>query len=200
MKSGKTAGVLALQGDVTEHLYMLTGLGIKVREIRVPEDLNDICCIIFPGGESITLFNLLKRWNLVDPLRSLIKKGMPVFGTCAGAVLLSKYIDEKEHAVEHSSLAVADVKAVRNAFGRQRYSFEEMLDISGLEKPFRGIFIRAPLLLPLNGKSEILCSVSEGPVFIRQKNIWLSSFHPELTEDTRIHSLFLRKSGIVPDG
>lgn len=192
-----SVGVLALQGGVAEHISILMKLGCKVREIRTPGELESISALFLPGGESTTLFSLMNRWGLTRPLREMGEKGLPIFGTCAGAVLLSKEISEKEHAVNQDSLRLADVKAVRNFFGRQTNSFIEPIEVTGLDKPFKGVFIRAPLLLPLSDEVEILSRIDDGPVLLRQNNLWLSSFHPELTSDSRIHRIFLESYGIL---
>jgi len=192
-----TVGVLALQGGVAEHISILTELGCDVNEIRTPDELESISAIILPGGESTTLISLMNRWELTLPLKSMGEAGFPIFGTCAGAVLLSKEIDEKEHEVSQNSLGLADVRAVRNYFGRQTSSFLESINVDGLSEPFTGVFIRAPLLLPLSDNVEVLSSVEDGPVLLRQNNLWLSSFHPELTPDCRIHRLFLESLGIL---
>ncbi len=172
-------------------------LGCDVKEIRTPDELESISALILPGGESTTLISLLNRWELTSPLRSMGEDGFPIFGTCAGAVLLSKEIDEKEHEISQNCLGLADVKAVRNYFGRQTSSFLESIIVTGLAEPFPGVFIRAPLLLPLSDDVEVLSSVEDGPVLLRQNNLWLSSFHPELTPDSRIHRLFLESQGIL---
>ncbi|OPX29789.1 MAG: glutamine amidotransferase subunit PdxT [Gemmatimonadaceae bacterium 4484_173] len=184
-------GVLALQGGVSEHVNMLRSIGCSTVEVRLPKDLSGVHGLIIPGGESTALIRLLIRWNLITPIKNLAEAGVPVWGTCAGAILLSSEITEKSHSVDQPSLELAPVRAERNSFGRQAASFQENLVIKGLEEPFPGVFIRAPLLFPLSDKAEVLCSVKEGAVFIRSGNIWLSSFHPELTGDTRIHTMFV---------
>jgi len=184
-------GVLALQGGVSEHVNMLQSIGCSTVEVRLPEDLSGIHGLIIPGGESTALIRLLNRWNLVSPIKKLAEAGIPVWGTCAGAILLSSEITEKSHRVDQPSLELVPVRAERNSFGRQSASFQENLVIKGLEEPFPGVFIRAPLLFPLSDKAEVLCSVKEGAVFIKSGNIWLSSFHPELTDDSRIHTMFV---------
>lgn len=189
-------GVLALQGGVIEHVTMLQKSGCQTKHIRLPDDLSTIDALVIPGGESTALIRLLKRWNLLDPIREIGADGLPVWGTCAGSILLSSRITEREHSVDQQSLGLAPVNAERNSFGRQVASFQEELTIQGLEDPYPGVFIRAPLLTPLDPEVEILSSVKEGPVFLRYRNIWLSSFHPELTEDTRVHTLFLEESGL----
>ena len=190
-------GVLALQGGVAEHISILRGLGIDTVEVRVPDDLEGISSIFLPGGESTTLISLLNRWKLTEPLIEMGKHGFPMFGTCAGAVLLSSEITEREHEVKQDSLHLADVRAVRNFFGRQTSSFVQPIRIDGLDESFEGVFIRAPLLIPLSEDVEVLSSVSDGPVLVRQGNLWLSSFHPELTGDLRLHSLFLESAGLL---
>ncbi len=187
-------GVLALQGGVSEHINMLNSIDCKTVEVRRPEHLNDINALVIPGGESTALIKLLIRWDLVTPIQNLSGTGLPIWGTCAGSILLSHEISEKEHIVNQPSLDLAPVRAERNSFGRQLASFQEDLIIKGLKEPFPGIFIRAPLLHPLSESTEILCSVQEGVVFLRCGNIWLSSFHPELTDDTRIHKMFIEKA------
>ncbi len=189
-------GVLALQGGVSEHVDMLKAVGCDTVEVRRPEDLNGIAGLVMPGGESTALIKLLVRWNLVAPIRTLAGTGIPIWGTCAGSILLSSEISEREHRVDQPSLELAPVRADRNSFGRQVASFQEDLIIKGLEEPFPGVFIRAPLLFPLSNSSEILSSVSEGVVFVKCGNIWLSSFHPELTDDTRVHAMFIRDAVI----
>jgi 5'-phosphate synthase pdxT subunit len=153
--------------------------------------------VVLPGGESTTLIFLMNKWKLTRPLIKMGNSGFPIFGTCAGAILLSTEISEKEHIVKQESLQLADVKAVRNFFGRQTSSFVEFIDVTGLDEPFPGVFIRAPLLQPLSDKVDILSRVKDGPVLLRQENLWLSSFHPELTQDSRIHRLFLESNGIL---
>jgi 5'-phosphate synthase pdxT subunit len=187
-------GVLALQGGVSEHISMLQSIGCSAVEVRLPGDLPGIDGLIIPGGESTALIKLLQRWSLVLPLRKLAGSGIPVWGTCAGAILLSSEITEKSHRVNQPALELAPVRAERNSFGRQSASFQEDLVIKGLDAPFPGVFIRAPLLFPLSENAEILCSVEEGAVFVRSGNIWLSSFHPELTDDTRIHKMFTEEA------
>ena len=187
-------GVLALQGGVSEHVDMLNAVGCKTIKIRRPEHLNNINALVIPGGESTALIKLLLRWELVAPIRDLSGSGLPIWGTCAGSILLSHEVSEKEHIINQPSLDLAPVRAERNSFGRQLASFQEDLIIKGLEEPFPGVFIRAPLLYPLSNTSEILCSVKEGAVFLRCDNIWLSSFHPELTDDTRIHRMFIKEA------
>ncbi len=193
----QSVGVLALQGGVAEHATILRELNFNVIEIRTPDILDSISALFLPGGESTTLLFLMNRWGLTEPIKRMGENGFPIFGTCAGAVLLSSHISEMEHEIKQESLRLADVKAIRNYFGRQTGSFIEDISIQGLEDTFRGVFIRAPLLQPLSEKVDILSSVDDGPVLVRQDNLWLSSFHPELTSDNRLHRLFLERSGLL---
>ncbi len=184
-------GVLALQGGVREHIEMLRRIGADVREVRLPGDLCGLSRLVLPGGESTALIRLLDIWGMIGPLKDLVDDGVPVWGTCAGAVLLSAEVAERDHEVDQPSLGLARVRAVRNAFGRQVHSFQQDLDIAGLGRPFPGVFIRAPLLEPLSSGVEVLCSLKAGPVLLRDGRGWLSSFHPELTADDALHRLFL---------
>jgi 5'-phosphate synthase pdxT subunit len=141
----------------------------------------------------------MDRWGFTAPLAELGGKGLPMLGTCAGAILLCSVVSEAEHTVDQRSLGLADVRAVRNSFGRQARSFLSDLTIKGLGSPFPGVFVRAPLLEPLSDSVEVLCSIAEGAVLLRQGSIWLSSFHPELTRDARLHRLFLQSSGLLQE-
>ncbi len=196
----KPVGVLALQGGVAEHITMLESLDIPVLPIRKAGQISLLSALIIPGGESTTLTSLLKRWGIAQEIQKASLNGLPVFGTCAGAVLLSDTVEEKEHSIDQTSLGLVPVRAVRNYFGRQAASFEKSLAIDGLTVPFNGVFIRAPLLLPLSDDVIVLSKLDEGAVFLRWKNYWLASFHPELTSDTRIHKLFLEQAGFLPIG
>lgn len=193
----QSVGVLAFQGGVAEHAAILRNLSFNVIKIRTPDALDSISALFLPGGESTTLLFLMKRWGLTEPIQRMGENGFPIFGTCAGAVLLSSSISEMEHEIKQESLRLADVKAIRNYFGRQTRSFIEDLSIQGLTDTFKGVFIRAPLLQPLSEEVDVLSSVDDGPVLVRQNNLWLSSFHPELTSDDRLHRLFLEQSGLL---
>ncbi len=175
-------GVLALQGDFEAHSKMLRGLGAEVREVRVPTDLEGLDGLVMPGGESTTMTLGIEREGLGDPLRDFIRGGKPVLGTCAGMIML-----DRDH------LACMDTLCVRNAFGRQVRSFEEDLDIPGIDgPPVRAVFIRAPWLKEYGDAVEILASVDGHPVAARQDNMLVISFHPEIAGETRVHELFLR--------
>ena len=178
----RVVGVLALQGDFEAHSRMLQGLGAEVREVRVPEDLEGLDGLVMPGGESTTMTLGIKREGLADPLRAFVKTGKPVFGTCAGMIML-----DREH------LGCMDTLCRRNAFGRQIRSFEEDLDIPGIDgEPVRAVFIRAPWLAEYGDAVEILAEVDGHPVAARQDNMLVISFHPEIAGETRVHELFLR--------
>ena len=171
-------GVLALQGDFQAHGKMLRDLGADVREVRVPADLEGLDGLIIPGGESTTMTLGIERERLAEPLREFARSGAPVFGTCAGMIML-----DRKH------LGVLDIECRRNAFGRQIRSFEANLQIEG--KPVRAVFIRAPWVEVWGGDVEVLAAVDGHPVAVRQDNLLAISFHPELAGETRLHELFL---------
>ncbi len=166
---------------------MLSGLRCETRRIRVPEHLEGIDAVVIPGGESTTIGKLATRFGLVDPLRQMITDGLPTYGSCAGMIFCSMAVTEGEQPL----LEVLDVVVQRNAFGRQNESFEADLDVVGLETPFHGVFIRAPWVTKVGSGVDVLATVGEHPVMVRQGNIVATSFHPELTTDTRIHRMLL---------
>ena len=180
-------GVLALQGAVSEHIDMVNKLGAEAFAVKSAEEIKNIDGLIIPGGESTTMGRLITKFNLTPTIKQRIEEGMPVYGTCAGMILLAKHIKNNEQF----SLGVLDVTIVRNAFGRQVDSMEIDLEVKGLDSPFHAIFIRAPVAIELGSEVEALASVNEGTVFVRQGNIFASSFHPELGNDVRIHKMFL---------
>ena len=172
-------GVLALQGDFEAHGRVLRDLGADVREVRVPADLEGLDGLVIPGGESTTITLGVEREGLAEPLRELARSGTPVFGTCAGMIMLDR-----------THLGLIDVEVERNAFGRQLGSFETDLDIKELggDGPFRAVFIRAPWLRETSDAVEVLAEVDGHPVAIRKDHILAVAFHPELTDDARIHA------------
>ena len=182
-------GVLSLQGDVREHLNILNKIGVEGVRVRTRDELEKVSGLIIPGGESTTIGKLLKRFNLLDIIREKIEKGLPVFGTCAGFIVLAKEIEPE---TGQPRIGVLNVKIRRNAFGRQIDSHEVDLEIKGFDKPFHAVFIRAPIVEKVGENVEILSRTDRGVVFVRQKNILGASFHPELTEDTRIHEMFIK--------
>jgi 5'-phosphate synthase pdxT subunit len=187
-----TIGVLALQGDFREHLSMLESIGTHGVEVRTPEELDAVDGLIIPGGESTTIGRLATMFGLVEPIRTRCSEGMPVFGTCAGMIFLAT----STVGTQQPQLRLLDANVERNAFGRQVDSFEADLDVVGLAKPMHAVFIRAPWIEKIGGDVEVLASVVdadglEHPVLVRQGRILASSFHPELTADTRLHELFV---------
>lgn len=180
-------GVLALQGDVSEHASMVGRLGAEARIVKRPDQLAGINAIILPGGESTTIGKLCERTGLIDPLRRLIAGGLPTLGTCAGLILTATGVTSGTQPL----LGVLDIVVERNAFGRQNESFEEDLAVSGLDDPFHAVFIRAPWVAEVGGEVEVLATVEGHPVLVRQGNILGSSFHPELTDDDRIHTMLI---------
>ena len=183
----RRVGVLALQGDVREHQRLLDKLGVESIAVKRPAHLEDIDGLIIPGGESTTIGKMAVRFGLFDPLRSAIRDGMPVYGTCAGMILLAASLTEGDQPL----IGALDVLVRRNAFGRQNESFESSLDVAGLDQPFPAVFIRAPWIEKVGDKVEVLASINSHPVMVRQDAIMASSFHPELTGDGRIHQMFL---------
>ncbi len=175
-------GILALQGDVREHKYVLLkgapDLVDQVIEVRYPEQLDYLDALIIPGGESTTFSTLMEYMDLFAPLKERIENGLPVFGTCAGLILLAKnVVDKKEGQL---TLGVLDVTVKRNAYGRQVDSFEADISIKGLDKPYRAIFIRAPMIEEVGEGVEVLAEHNGKPILVRQGNILGATFHPEL--------------------
>lgn len=176
-----TVGVLALQGDFAAHARVLTALGAGVREVRVPADLDGLDGLVIPGGESTTMTLGIEREGLAEPLRAFAAAGAPLLGTCAGLIML-----DRDH------LGLMDLRAERNAFGRQVRSFEAELDVAGLEGgPVRAVFIRAPWVAEHGDEVEVLAAVEGHPVAVREGNRLAVAFHPELTGERRLHERFL---------
>jgi 5'-phosphate synthase pdxT subunit len=177
-------GILALQGDFQAHEKILRALGAEAAEVRVPADLEGLNGLIIPGGESTVMTLGIEREGLGTPLREFVASGKPVLGTCAGMIMLDR-----------NHLGLLDVSTQRNAFGRQLHSFEADLELSGVDGgPVHAIFIRAPWVSEYGPEVEVLASVDEHPVAIRQGNLLALSFHPELTGETRFHELLLAMS------
>ena len=189
-----TIGVFALQGDVREHLRMLTGLGVRAVPVRRQGELDECDGIVVPGGESTTMAKLSRTFDLFEPLRQRIKEGMPAFGTCAGMIMLADRIEDGAPGQE--TLGGLDVTVRRNAFGRQVDSFEGDLDFAGVDGPVHAVFIRAPWVEETGSEVEVLARVEEGPavgriVAVRQGPLMATSFHPEWGGDARIHQVFV---------
>ncbi len=184
-------GVLALQGDVREHAAAVESLGERVRLVRQPDDLDGIAGLVIPGGESTTLSLLLESSGLFDPLAGAVSDGLPVFGTCAGMILLAtRVLDGRD---DQRAFGAIDLTIRRNGYGRQVASFECDLGVAGLgEDPMHAVFIRAPVVEHTGPDVEVLASLPEGrPVVCRQGPILTTAFHPELTGDRRLHQLFV---------
>ena len=182
-----TVGVLALQGDVREHLHTLESLGVVAAPVKAPDELGAIDALVIPGGESTTIGKMAVRFGLIEPLRRSIEDGLPTYGTCAGLILLAGAVTDGDQPL----LGVLDVVVRRNAFGRQNESFESALEVHGLEEPFHAVFIRAPWVEKVGAEVEVLADIDEHPVMVRQGKILATSFHPELTGDARIHRLLI---------
>jgi 5'-phosphate synthase pdxT subunit len=195
-------GVLALQGDVREHLTALTASGARATTVRRPAELSEVDGLVLPGGESTTVSRLLDIFELLDPLRERLAAGMPAYGSCAGMILLAgKVLDGRD---DQHQLGALDMIVRRNAFGRQVDSFEEDLDFTGVDgAPVHAVFIRAPWVESAGPSVEVLARVSDDPdvpggeaaagriVAVRQGAVLATAFHPELTGDTRVHRLFV---------
>ncbi len=192
-----TVGVLALQGDVREHLAMLARCGVEARPVRRAGELGEVDGLVLPGGESTTIVKLAGIFDLLEPLRDAVAGGLPVLGTCAGMILLADRIEDGVEGQE--TLGGLDVVVRRNAFGRQVDSFEADVAVAGLDAPFHALFIRAPWVEKVGADVEVVATVATGPaagriVAVRQGALLATSFHPEVTGDHRIHDLF---AGIV---
>jgi 5'-phosphate synthase pdxT subunit len=187
-----SVGVLALQGAFREHVTALARLGVAAREVRQLKDLDGLDAIVLPGGESTVMGKLLQDWQMLEPLRRRILDGMPVYGSCAGLILLSKDIEDSEQP----RLGVLDATVRRNAFGRQVDSFETDLTLPDLgTEPVHAVFIRAPVITRVGPKVQVLAQVRDQAVAVRQNNVLATSFHPELTADSRLHKYFLSMCG-----
>ncbi|MFI0774231.1 pyridoxal 5'-phosphate synthase glutaminase subunit PdxT [Streptomyces sp. NPDC021212] len=183
-------GVLALQGDVREHLAALTAAGAQARPVRRPEELAEVEGLVIPGGESTTMSKLAVVFGLLEPLREHVRAGLSVYGTCAGMIMVAdKILDGRE---DQETLGGVDMIVRRNAFGRQNESFEAAVDIKGIEGgPVEGVFIRAPWVESVGARAEVLATYEGHTVAVRQGNVLATSFHPELTGDHRVHALFV---------
>ncbi|WP_312349571.1 pyridoxal 5'-phosphate synthase glutaminase subunit PdxT [Actinomyces sp.] len=188
-----TIGVLALQGDVAEHVRALEESGARALPVRRLAELDAVDALVIPGGESTTMSKLLVAFDLLDPLEERVHAGMPVWGTCAGMILLARVV--LDGRPDQHSLGAIDMTVRRNAFGRQVDSYEEDLDVVGLETPFHAVFIRAPWVEQVGAGVEVLAragNTSDGPVVaVRSGHALATSFHPEVGGDGRLHRLFV---------
>jgi 5'-phosphate synthase pdxT subunit len=183
-----TIGVLALQGDFAEHMATLTRIGVDTREVRKAGDLEGVDALIIPGGESTTIGKLMARYRLDEAIRARAQQGMPIYGTCAGLILLAKEIEGSRQP----RLGLMDIAVIRNAFGRQIESFEADIPFAPtLDQPIRGVFIRAPIVSRVGAGVQVLSTFEDKIVAVQQGNLLATAFHPELTDDTRVHRYFL---------
>lgn len=181
-------GVLALQGAIAEHLRMLEEAGVEAVPIKKISQLENISGLVIPGGESTTIGKLMRHYGFMDPLLDIASKGFPIFGTCAGMIILAKNIAGQSEV----HLGLMDIHVQRNAFGRQRESFETNLFMEGVAPDYRAVFIRAPLILEVGAEVQVLAMHQEQIVAARQGNYLAASFHPELTNDYRLHAYFVQ--------
>lgn len=187
-------GVLALQGDVREHARAVEAAGATALPVKTPEHLADVAALILPGGESTAIGKLLDRVGLTEPLKKRIGDGLPAYGTCAGAILMARQVVGRDDAP--TRLGGLDIAIRRNAYGRQLDSFEADLLVEGLDEPFRGVFIRAPRIEQTGPGVQVLATHDGSAVLVREGNLFASTFHPEMTEDPRIHEQFLGQAGL----
>ncbi|MBZ6103693.1 pyridoxal 5'-phosphate synthase glutaminase subunit PdxT [Streptomyces olivaceus] len=189
MSDTPVIGVLALQGDVREHLVALAAAGAAARAVRRPEELAEVDGLVLPGGESTTISKLAGLFGVLEPLRARVREGLPVYGTCAGMILLADKILDPRSGQE--TVGGIDMIVRRNAFGRQNESFEAAVDVRGVGGgPVEGVFIRAPWVESVGAAAEVLAEHDGHVVAVRQGNALATSFHPELTGDHRVHRLF----------
>ena len=189
MNARVLVGVLALQGAFDAHVRRLAELGVESRLVKDISDLDDLDGIILPGGESTTMSNLLVASGLGVVLTSRLHDGLPVFGTCAGMIMMAHTIHDGRP--DQISMDAMDIQVRRNGYGRQNDSFEQDISITSLDSPFHALFIRAPVIESMGSNVEVLASVDEHPVLVRQAHALASSFHPELVSDLRVHEIFL---------
>lgn len=182
-------GVLAIQGDFIEHIAILTKLGVNSQQVRLPEQLEGLDGLIIPGGESTTLSRLMSMYHLREPVAQMAQQHKTVWGTCAGMIMMAHEITEEDPI----PLQLMDIGVQRNAFGRQIDSFEQDLEITPFNTPpLHAIFIRAPVIIRVGNGVQVLAELPDGrPVAVQQGNLLATSFHPELTNDTRFHQYFL---------
>lgn len=189
-KSAMKIGVLALQGAFASHQKVFLELSVEAVQVRTPADLAKVDALVMPGGESTTMSQLLESSELFEPISLRIKQGLPVFGTCAGMILLSKKIlDGRDDQLSFDAI---DIDVQRNAYGRQIDSFEAEIEIDSLDSPFNAVFIRAPRIVSLGPEVHALAYCGDDVVLAKQENILVASFHPELANDVRLHELFLK--------
>jgi 5'-phosphate synthase pdxT subunit len=182
------AGVLALQGDFREHARAFADAGASPVEVRTPEHLSQVECLVIPGGESTTISKLARSAGLVDPIRERVAAGMPILGTCAGMILLADRVEGLEPL-----LSLIDITVRRNAYGRQVDSFEADVDVDGIDHPVRGVFIRAPRVEDVGPDVRVLAHHEDDPVVLERGLVVVASFHPELVGETGLHEYIMGK-------
>lgn len=182
-------GVVSVQGDFGKHLEALRKIGAEAVEVRAAEELDDVGRVIIPGGESTTVGLLMERYGLGEALKQRAEQGMPVWGTCMGMILMARGVLGRS---DQYTLGMLDIDVERNAFGAQVHSFEDKVEVAGLDEPVTGVFIRAPVVTRLGEGVEELATYQGKVVAVRQGNLLGTSFHPELTDDTRLHEWFCR--------
>ncbi len=185
----RVVGVLALQGAFEAHQHVLRDLGVESVQVRTPSDLDVVDALVMPGGESTTMSHLLQTSGLFNSIDARLKQGMPVFGTCAGMILLAKGVLDGRS--DQRSFGAIDIDVKRNAYGRQIDSFETDIALVGMVEDFHAVFIRAPQIARLGEEVTVLARHNEDVVLARQGSVMVASFHPELTSDARIHSMFI---------
>lgn len=194
VSGGPSIGVLAVQGDVREHVRTLDGLGVRAIPVRRTSELDACDGLVIPGGESTTMGKLARAFDLLEPIRQRLKEGMPAFGTCAGMIMLADRVEDGTS--DQETLGGLDITVRRNAFGRQVDSFESDLAVEGLDAPVHAVFIRAPWVERVGDSVAVLARVADGPaagriVAVRQGSLMATSFHPEVGGDARVHRLFV---------
>lgn len=185
----RVVGVLALQGAFEAHQHVLRDIGVESVQVRTPSDLDVVDALVMPGGESTTMSHLLQTSGLFNSIDARLKQGMPVFGTCAGMILLAKGVLDGRS--DQRSFGAIDIDVKRNAYGRQIDSFETDIALAGMVQDFHAVFIRAPQIARLGEEVTVLARHNEDVVLARQGSVMVASFHPELTSDARIHSMFI---------
>ncbi|MEM9201541.1 MAG: pyridoxal 5'-phosphate synthase glutaminase subunit PdxT [Actinomycetota bacterium] len=191
-------GVLALQGAFAAHIAILRELGADAFEVKTNEQLAHADALVIPGGESTTMSMLLVKGGMLEPLRARVAAGLPIFGTCAGMILCSERIEDGRD--DQHCLSAIPIVSRRNGYGRQIDSFEADLDVAGLDEPFRGVFIRAPIVDSVADEVTVLATVDGQPVLCSHGPVTVASFHPELSGDTRLHQRWLVSAGLFDEG
>ncbi|MEY2522690.1 MAG: pyridoxal 5-phosphate synthase pdxT subunit [Ilumatobacteraceae bacterium] len=187
----RLVGVLALQGAFAAHQRALESAGATTRQVRQPGDLGGIDALVMPGGESTTMSRLLTTSGLFDDIKALLSDGLPVLGTCAGMILLATEV--LDGRPDQLSFGAIDITVQRNGYGRQIDSFETDLDVVGFDSPFHAVFVRAPKVVAIGTNVEVIAEYDGVPVVVRQGHVMVASFHPELTDDARLHAKFLQE-------